>query len=156
MAHNYSAQWHRLIQRYLDEGGEWPTKTRDIAAWAIDNGHWRPQRSPADQCANEISKALREDVIVDAQGRNVRAKHAVRTKQGVLWDDIRSASPDHMRMAFQQRRQGIVGDCRQLKTDLDSFNQNYNADRPIQMSFNFTEDLAELEASEDNGPPLAA
>jgi hypothetical protein len=97
-----------------------------------------------------VAKALREEYIVDRQGRTVRAKHAARGDQGVLWvwDDIRTATPEHMQMALQQRRQQIVGDCRQLKNDADSFNENYNTGGPIQLSFDFTEDLAELEASE--------
>jgi hypothetical protein len=39
----------------------------------------------------------------------------------------------------------VLGDCRQLKTDVDSYNQNYSAATPIQMVFDFTDDLAELE-----------
>ena len=53
-----------------------------------------------------------------------------------------------MQIAFQQRRQQIVGDCRQLKTDVDSFNDNRSKDKPIPMIFNFTYDLMELEAVE--------
>jgi hypothetical protein len=51
-----------------------------------------------------------------------------------------------MEIAFRQRRQQIVGDCRQLKTDLDSYNENYNAGESLQMVFDFTNDLAEIEA----------
>ncbi len=51
-----------------------------------------------------------------------------------------------MEVAFQQRRQQIVGDCRQLKTDVDSYNENANSEQPIQMVFDFTDDLAELDA----------
>ena len=64
----------------------------------------------------------------------------------VLWADIRSATPDHMQVALQQRRHQIVGDCRQLKYDADSFNDNYNTSQPIQISFDFTRDLQEIEA----------
>ena len=60
--------------------------------------------------------------------------------------DIRSASREHMEIAFQQRRQQIVGDCRQLKRDIDSYNENRCLERAIQASFDFTWDLAELEA----------
>ena len=68
--------------------------------------------------------------------------------QSTLWDDIRTADPSHMRIAFQQRRQQIVGDCKQLKTDVDSYNENGNPDEPIQLELNFTQDIAELEALE--------
>jgi hypothetical protein len=52
-----------------------------------------------------------------------------------------------MLMSFQQRRQGIVGDCRQLKIDADSYNSAHPGEPPIQMIFDFDMDLAELEAA---------
>jgi len=41
-------------------------------------------------------------------------------------------------------------DCRQLKQDVDSFNENYNSSVSIQMVFDFTEDLEELEQQADD------
>jgi len=67
-------------------------------------------------------------------------------EQMPLWADIRSASREHMQVAFQQRRQQIVGDCRQLKADVDSHNENHNSGQAIQMVLDFTEDIEELEA----------
>ena len=52
-----------------------------------------------------------------------------------------------MRAAFQTRRRQIVGDCHQLKTDIDSYNDNYNQAQPVQMVFDFTQDLQELDAA---------
>jgi hypothetical protein len=49
-----------------------------------------------------------------------------------------------MELAFAQRRQQIVGDCRQLKTDVDSYNDRHPSERAIQLVFDFTNDLAEL------------
>jgi hypothetical protein len=68
-------------------------------------------------------------------------------KQFTLWGDIRTATPAHMQRAFQQRRRQILGDCRQLKADVDSFNDNRRPEEPIQVVFDFTLDLAELEAA---------
>ncbi|HUT73485.1 MAG TPA: hypothetical protein VM221_01470 [Armatimonadota bacterium] len=94
---------------------------------------------------------MREQYVTDPQGRSVRAKHVARVnrngEQLPLWADIRSASREHMEIAFQQRRQQIVGDCRQLKTDVDSFNENRNPGAPIQMVLDFTYDVEELEAA---------
>jgi hypothetical protein len=90
---------------------------------------------------------MREEYIVDPQGRTIRAKHAARVEQAVLWGDIRTAPRAHMEIAFKQRRQQIVGDCRQLKADVDSFNDNRSPTQPIQMSFDFTRDVLELEAA---------
>jgi len=134
---------------------------RQVAAWALQERRWRPQHdSLVTQCAEELARALREEYIVDPQGRTVRAKHAARREvegeQQVLWADIRTADRSHMEIAFQQRRQQIVGDCHQLKLDVDSFNENANKGRAIQMVFDFTEDLAELEALENQRRRKAA
>jgi len=51
-----------------------------------------------------------------------------------------------MELAFKQRRQQIVGDFRQLKIDVESFNDNRVPNNPVQMTFDFTYDLMELEA----------
>ena len=65
----------------------------------------------------------------------------------VLWDDMRTASRQHMQLSFQQRRQQIVGDCRQLQVDVESYNDLRADEKPIQMIFDFTIDLAELDAA---------
>ncbi len=41
----------------------------------------------------------------------------------------------------------IVGECRQLKTDLDSFNDAHSDEEPMQISFDFNMDIAEIEAA---------
>ena len=61
----------------------------------------------------------------------------------MLWDDIRSASREFIERAFQLRRRQIVGDCKQLKTDVDSFNDNRPEQAPIQLLLDFTDDVAE-------------
>lgn len=40
-------------------------------------------------------------------------------------------------------------DCHQLKLDLDSYNENKNDGKPIPMIFDFTEDLAEIDAESE-------
>jgi hypothetical protein len=41
-----------------------------------------------------------------------------------------------------------VGDCRQFKIDVDSYNEGHADQEPIQIVFNFENDLAELEAAD--------
>jgi len=65
---------------------------------------------------------------------------------------MRSAPREHMEVAFQQRRNQIVGDCRQLKRDVDSYNENNHDGTWIQMVFDFRQDLAELEQPTDYRP----
>ena len=146
---SYVEQLQRIVRNYREDGQRWPASSRAVAAWAISQNLWQPQRGALiNQCAEQISRALREEYITDPQGRRVRTKHSARVEEDgeqlVLWDDIRTASRSHMRIAFQQRRHQIVGDCHQLKMDADSFNENQYPAHPIQISFDFTRDLEEL------------
>src|SRR5712691_6744985 len=119
-----------------------------MAEWAIQSKLWVPHPARlVNMCADQLARAMSEQYITDPQGRRVRAKHVVRIKHGdkqlYLWDDMRTADHAHMEVAFQQRRRQIVGDCVQLKKDVDSYNENRKPDRPIQIVFDFTDDLAE-------------
>ena len=115
---SYYEQLRSIADQYFSEHDGSAT-AREIAAWATATKRWPPQPgSLIDQCAEELSRAMREDYYTDPQGRTVRAKHAARMrengKQFTLWADIRRASPAHMQRAFQQRRKQILGDCRLL------------------------------------------
>lgn len=149
----YNRQLQRIVNDYIEAGQTWPASSREIAAWAIRNGKWQPQPSTIiDQCASRLARAMREEYLVDPQGRTIRAKHAARMERNgeqiPLWADIRDPdlSREHMQIAFQQRRQQVLGDCRQLKTDLDSYNENKNSGEQLEIIFDFTPDLAEIEA----------
>jgi hypothetical protein len=146
----YKEQLQRIVADYRGNAQPWPATSHEMAVWAIETGRWQPQRSAMlRKCAEELSDAMREEYITDPQGRRVRSKHVARYGEGnaqiPLWADIKTAGRGHMEIAFQQRRQQILGDCRQLKTDVDSFNDNYNKAEPLQMIFDFTDDLAEDE-----------
>ena len=140
--------WQDVTRQYRAAGKSWPASSGDIADWAMGNGLWNPK--PADiraQCCEMISKALREDHFYDKRGRKVRRNHAVAQgangEQFTLWDDIRTAEPKHMKLAFQQRRRQILGDCKQLRNDVDSYNEMRQPDSPIVMVYNFELDLEE-------------
>lgn len=143
-------QNRKIVSQYREAGQLWPASSTDIARWAIGRQLWQVHPGAViRQCADQLAAAMREDFFTDPQGRRVRLMHAApynrNGRQYLLWDDMRTASHRHTHMAFQQRRQQIVIDCHQLKLDADSYNQNYNADRPIQMIFDFRIDLEELE-----------
>lgn len=146
----YKEQLQKIVAEYRLNAQPWPATSHEMAVWAIETGRWNPQRSAMlRKCAEELSDAMREEYITDPQGRRVRSKHVARYGEGrdqlPLWADIKTASREHMEIAFQQRRQQILGDCRQLKTDVGSYNDNYNSSAPLQMVFDFTDDLAEDE-----------
>ena len=122
--------------------------TYELAVWAITTGRWEP---PADlvlrRCKQDFACALREQHILGDDGQSVRAKHAARISSGdrqqTFWGDIRKAPPEHLRVAFQQRREQIVGECRQLSRDIDYFNKTRCSESPLQMVFDFRDDVEE-------------
>jgi hypothetical protein len=148
----YTKQLQKIVADYRRLGLAWPAPAKAIAEWAVSEGKWQlPPAAVTQKCAEDIARAMREEYMTDPKGRRVRVKHPVTRmidgEQYVLWDDIRTAPRSHMQMAFQQRRLAIVGDCRQLKTDVDSYNDARHDEEPIQMVFDFTMDLAEIEAA---------
>ena len=121
-----------------------------MARWALNKQIWEPRvESLIKQAAEEFADAMRNEYFIDPQGRTVRVKYAARVmrdgKQVTLWGDWNS-SPEFMAVSYAQRRRLIVGGCDRLKLDVDSYNDNSNKGRPIQMKFDFEADLAEKEA----------
>jgi hypothetical protein len=151
----YMKQMQHIVEDYRVSGEPWPTSAKAIADWAIRTGKWElPASAMRRRCAEDIAAAMREEYTTDPKGRRVRLLHPASLKsdtgeQLVLWDDIRTAPRAHMEVSFQQRRQGIVGDCRQFKVDVDSYNDAHADAEPIQIVFDFTMDLAELEAADE-------
>ncbi len=162
MAPTYNESMLEIVGKWKASGGVWPAPSEEIAAFALNRNLWEaPRKSLLKQCQRDLSRAMREAYYADPQGRNVRSLHAARYAgkdendkkvQQVFWADIRTASRDHMERAFQLRRKQIVGDCWQLKTDGDSFNENRPECAPIQMVFDFRDDLAEMEQPDEYRP----
>lgn len=153
---NYAEQMQKIWTDYESAGMPTPASSRDVAVWAVQQGLWKPR--PADivtQCADDLSRALREEYRIDKNGRRYRAKHAVRINSGgaqmTLWADIDTAQRHYMEKAFSQRRQQIIGDCYQLKTDVDCYNNVRTAEAPIQLILDFTMDIKEMEAMQGIG-----
>lgn len=149
----YNEQLQKIWKKYEDAGNPTTVTAREVARWAIDRGLWKPQPSDVEKrCAEELARAAREEYRTDEYGRRYRARHSARVekngKQLSFWADIDKAPRAHMELAFSQRRRQIVGDCHQLNVDVDHFNNLTSTELPIQMVFDFTEDLAEIEALE--------
>ena len=144
-------RFQRLVREYRKSGMTWPATARDIALWALREGRIvRPtEEALVAKSAEQIAKAMREEFFTDDKGRSVRAKHAAkvgaRGQMRMLWDDIRTGSPEHLAIAFQLRRQQIVGDCKQLKVDVDWFNEYRTPPQPVQLVLDFTDDVLEQE-----------
>jgi hypothetical protein len=153
-------QNQKIVARYREGGQPWPASSLDIARWAIAKKLW--EIHPAKivrQCADQIADAMRQEYITDPQGRRVRVKHVApyneRGQTSFKWDDMRSATHLHMRTSFAYKRQLIVSDCWQLKLEIDSYNENFNKEKPVQTTFDFTDDLTELEIQSKEGRQAA-
>ena len=141
-----------LVREFQIATGKRDFSSAEVANWALVNGKY--QSPPSDERARlaaKISRALRSEHFTDPQGRRVRLMHAVTNREGqktfAFWHDMRSAPPDVMQRAMQQRRQQSVADNYHLKQDIDSYNENYNPGEPIQCELDYTLDIAELEAA---------
>ena len=141
----------QIINDWMEETGSTVIDMNAAARWAIKSGRWEPPPfDPLKACAKELSRAAREEFYTDPQGREVRKKHCYTVvdpngQRRWLWIDIVTAQPDKMHMSLQSRRRSALGDVVQLKRDQDSYNDNNQFGAQIQMSFNFDEDLAEME-----------
>lgn len=152
----YTKQMQKIVEDYRLAREPWPASSKTIAAWAIRTKRWEiPASAAINRCADDLADAMREEYFIDAKGRRVRVLYPVqkRTATGeqlTLWDDGRTAPRAHMHLSFQQTRRGIFWDCRQLKVNVDSYNDSHSTEEPIQIVFDFTMDLAEDEASKDD------
>jgi len=154
---SYKESLQGFYKKYCEDTGRKGSVTsEDVANWAIKKKLWQPRpRDTANILAKELADAWREEYRTDGKGRRYRAKHAVRggPMQGTLWADMETAPRAHMERAFSQRRHQIVGDCLQLKTDADVFNDKNPDEEPLTIPLNFTEDVAELQ--QDQGDQAA-
>jgi hypothetical protein len=137
--------WHA----YEKEHGYVPATAREACIWAVGRGIVQiPDLDPFDKLAEDMARALREEYAVDSLGRRYRKNHAVRVpvKGGVqhtIWAILGEAPREHMQKAFIQRRAQIVGDCSQLATDVEVYNDMNKAQPPIQMLLDFRDDVEE-------------
>lgn len=141
-------QLQNAFHRFESEHGHLPRSAREATEWAVKQGILSlPKIDPYDVLAHEMAKALREEYGVDIKGRKYRMNHAIRvTKNGIqhtLWAMMGVAPHEHMEKAFAQRREQVIGDCLQLKTDVDVYNDMNKANPPIQIVLDFTEDVME-------------
>lgn len=154
---NYSETLQHYADDYFAESGKECATAREIAVWLIQTDRWEaPHDLMIRQCREDVARAMREQFIKDERGRSVRAKHVCRIiqsgRQRHLWADIRNANRGFMEQALQQRRVQIVGDCRQLKFDSDYYNNLNPEELPIQLIFDFTDDIEEAEFSAEYPP----
>jgi hypothetical protein len=149
----YSNAVKDYVERYKREvNSDGLVDPHDVAEWAYKNGLHKPSvKTVIDAIASDIAQVFREEYRVDRYGRRYRAKHATTHKRGnktlALWADLDDPNAPHTHFvkSFAQRRQQIVGDCVQLKTDVDVYNEKRTPVEPIQVPLDFTLDVIEMQ-----------
>jgi hypothetical protein len=144
-------QLQQLWHLYEAEHDHAPAGAREVVAWAVRERKLElPRIDPLDVLADRMSSALREEYATAPNGERYRVNHAIRvTRNGVqmtFWGIMGFAPPDHMHMAFAQRREQVISDCVQLKIDVDVYN-NLNPTTQVQLVLDFTDDVAERRAA---------
>ena len=149
--------YHNQVKEYIgrfekEKGATGLLDPHEIAAWAYENGLHKPNvKTIIDAIAADIAQFFREQYRVAPSGMHYRAMHAVKNKVGNktawLWADMDdpNAKREHFVRSFADRRRQIVGDCVQLKTDVDVYNEKNSTMPKIQMIMDFTEDVKELQ-----------
>jgi hypothetical protein len=72
-------------------------------------------------------------------------------KQTMLWGNIHTMSRPAMVLSGGLRRKQMVNDGYHLKLDVTKWNLLHNDEDPIQVVFNLTDDIAEMESADGAG-----
>lgn len=124
-----------------------------VATWACKKGIYnKPPLTMEERLAHELSRYLGAEHMIDPQGREVKANHAivveVMTPKGPKkvsrWLPLFEAPPAHITESFQLRRRSLSGDARQLHLDWESYNDNNRFGAKLKpMNFDLNEDIKE-------------
>ena len=152
---NLNDQILKIVEDYRAAGNPWPASKIEIGEWAVTNDRYQLTRGMAvNRAAERIGRALGLEHVRDRKGRSVRKYYAARVRENgqivMKWDDWNADRP-FMEVSSANRRNQILGECRQLKNDLDSYSERRCPDNPIQTDFNFNIDLEELEQLDEVG-----
>jgi hypothetical protein len=114
--------------------------------------------------ARDMAEVLREQVRVDKDGRKYRAFIPAkdRGKDGLplfRWADIDVAPRTHVEKGLQGERRQIANDCFALAMKVDHYNAIHLEEEPLQIPFNFEEDIEEMKIAkgiDEDDDPVAA
>jgi hypothetical protein len=128
---SYIRQMQILADEFYRETGQVAATTKEMARWAISTGQWKRHDDIAlKQCAEDFAQAMREEYETDPKGRRVRTKYAASIdedgKRVTKWGDKKRVTREFAEVSAKQRRNQIVGDCYQLKIDVDSYNEYHH------------------------------
>jgi hypothetical protein len=150
MTERFLKAWHKYDSRQNHK----PSTLRQACEWAVADGLLElPEVDPYDIMAERMGNFVRAETRTDSQGRRYRVNHAVRvTKGGIqytFWGMMGFAPHEHMVKSFAWRRNLVIDDCFQLKTDINVYNDTLeDKHKRFQLVLDFTDDIAEREEIE--------
>jgi hypothetical protein len=138
---SFNDEMVRIADEWAEQEGASAIDAEAAADYALK--HRLYQRQPPTQrelCIRDMRRALQQAKFVDAQGNEVRAKHALRTFVGeqldlpiIVYVDPRTAKPEPMFEAFKQNLEAIKNDVKRHAIEKHSYDLNniYNATLPL-------------------------
>jgi len=150
-----------LIRAYRESSGNREVDMHEVARFAAEKGWPLPKpKSALDRLAEQFSEAAREETRRDGiTGRPYRVNHAFTERQGqqqmTFWVDIDEAPRPIAHKSFYQRREQMVGDAVQLSFDVEHWNRVNEAEEPIAMEMDFTEDVEWRKNAPEDGQNAA-
>lgn len=130
-----------------------------IAKWALKEKLWQRELMDDEEVLRRLIKAaLRDDYMIDPQGREVRANlpfmEEVETTQGPrrrsVWYPMYYMPPEKARSSFQLRRRGALHDVLQIRFDFESYNDNNMFSATLEApDFDFNRDIEEMSEPTD-------
>jgi hypothetical protein len=137
-----------IADEWAEQEGATAIDAVAAADYALETKQY--QRQPPTQrelCIRDMRRALQQAKFTDAQGNEVRAKHALRTFVGeqmnlpiIVYVDPRTAKPEPMFEAFKQNLDAIKNDVKRHAIEKRSYDLNniYNATLPL-FDYNFNQ-----------------
>ena len=130
----------KIADEWADQEGATAIDVEAAVDYALKNRQY--QRQPPTQrelCMRDMRRALQQAKYPDAQGNEVRAKHALRLVGDqlelpiIVYVDPRTARPDQMHEAFKQSLEAIKNDVKRHSIEKHSYDLNniYNATLPL-------------------------
>jgi hypothetical protein len=172
---NFYDRMVRIAHEWAEQEGASAIDAEAAADYALKQRRY-DRRPPTQRelCIRDMRRALQQAKFTDAQGNEVRAKHALRIVGEqmdlpftIVYVDPRTAKPDQMHEAFKQSLDAIRNDVKRHAIESRSYDLNniYNATLPLfDYDFSQVADDAKLtgeyddsyEEEEITSPPLTS
>jgi hypothetical protein len=137
---SFNDEMVKIAEEWQEQEGASAIDAEAAADYALRTRQY--DRQPPTQrelCIRDMRRALQQVKYTDAQGNEVRAKHALRIVGEqiplplIVYVDPRTAKPDLMYEAFKQNLDAIKNDVRRHAIEKRSYDLNniYNATLPL-------------------------